>query len=73
MDEQNIVPQLSTVGVYQTIKDIIQVLLACSENLHYQSKNNMVESFNSVIAEYITFIECIKCIEFVSAEEDDTS
>ncbi|XP_076301517.1 uncharacterized protein LOC143219390 [Lasioglossum baleicum] len=51
-DEENIVPDLTNIGVYQQIEDIIGRLAAHAESLLYLTNNNMVESFNSIIPKY---------------------
>ncbi|XP_076545135.1 uncharacterized protein LOC143305429 isoform X2 [Osmia lignaria lignaria] len=51
-DEKNIVPELMKMGVYEHIREILRPLLAHAESLLYNSNNNVVESFNGIIAKY---------------------
>ncbi|XP_076656358.1 uncharacterized protein LOC143361003 [Halictus rubicundus] len=51
-DEENMVPHLMEIGIYYKIQDIFRPLIAHAESLLYNSNNNSVESFNSIIAKY---------------------
>ncbi|XP_053995307.1 uncharacterized protein LOC128885334 [Hylaeus anthracinus] len=59
-NEQNIVPHLLNLGVYQKIQDILRSLAAHAESLLYRTNSNTVECFNAIIAKYI----CGKRINF---------
>ncbi|XP_076655252.1 uncharacterized protein LOC143360365 [Halictus rubicundus] len=51
-DEENIVPELMRVGVYQRIQEILRPLLTNAESLLRNKNNNLVECFNGVVAKY---------------------
>ena len=51
-NEENIVPDLMKIEVYQDVKEILRPLLAHAESLLYNTTNNAVESLNGLIAKY---------------------